>query len=66
MKTSGYPAAIRLQPSIGALLGYLTAFTAQLAADLPVGRRRTRPQGCNRYENALGASLRAPTAMGSH
>ena len=36
MKTSWYPAAIALRPNVGALLGCLTAFTAQLAVDPPV------------------------------
>jgi hypothetical protein len=36
MKTSWYPAAMRLRPGVGALLGCLTAFTAQLADDPPV------------------------------
>jgi hypothetical protein len=35
MKTSWYP-AIRLRPSVGALLGCLTAFIAQLPVDSPV------------------------------
>ena len=36
MKTNSYPAAIRLRPNIGALLGCLTAFIVQFPVALPV------------------------------